>query len=875
MASKLQEIEGIFRGERYRFGDCLIGEIELANGCEQSFGTKFLTIKGDADDGELHRNGRYRFYGRKTSYRNKRSGRDEQQFHFVTFVTATSHDRDGIVEYLTRAGQGLGMGRGTAEKLWKAFGSDAVKEIRQDPTILAKFANRISQDQCRAIGEILQAQKATEDATIELTGLLSGRGLPKTTARKAIKKWGNRAAEVIRRDPYALMAFRGCGFRLCDALWIELGLSPHRLRRQALAAWYAVASDNSGDTWFPVERVAQAVQASIGGTHCDPVRAIKLATRLAKWSPNHYGALAAIRTDGPSGPLVEGAGKLWLAEGKHANAERELARRVVDAIYEAKPTTITEYSPTVISWQEAAAAVQCHRCSRELTAPEVHVWNGKPFGPTCIQSISDGTDVEIHALSDWFAMQPPKMQSAIVQLEKRKDIAPFSLWPNPQEIAGIDAHQKLKLADALISRIAILGGSPGTGKTFTIAMLIKHMLKHGIVGPQDIAIGAPTGKAAVRITEAMQAAGVPLFARTWHSLLGVGKTDDEHGGWSFLHNEANPWPFRLIIGDECSMADTALMRSVFAARPRGCHMLLVGDVHQLAPVGTGAPLRDLINCQVVGYGELTEIKRNSGGIVEACASIRDGQPWEAGDNLLIKPVTPEQQLDVALHTIRQAQIAGHDPVWDCQIIVAVNSRSPLSRRAVNERLQAELNTNEPIAGTPFRLSDKIVCLKNGRYTAIEADDEAKAAEGGGNEVYVANGELGRVVDIEDKSIIARLTSPYRLIRIPRGKASESEGEDESSTGCSWDLAYGLTCHKLQGSEVPVAIVLIDEYPGARQVCDRSWLYTAISRAKKQCVLVGRKATAEAMCRRAAVGKRKTFLRELVQRSFTEKALESL
>lgn len=875
MAAKLQEIEAKYIGEFFRRDNFVLAEVELCNGSAKGFDSRFITVKGDAEPDELQPRGRYRFYGRTSNYRNKKTGQDEKQFNFQTFVQAQSHDREGVIEYLARAGAGNGMGRGTAAKLWEAFGSDAIRIIREDPDQLRAVNNRITAEQAERISKILDSQKATEDATVELTNLLAGRGFPKTTARKAIKKWGNRAAQVIGRDPYALMAFRGCGFKTCDALWLELGHSPDRLRRQALCAWHSVASNTDGHTWFPVETVVQAIRQSIGSTKARPKQAIKLALRLARLSPNHYGALAGIRSDGVSGPIIDEGGRVWIAEGRKAEAERTLAELVDSAIDEARPRTITEYESHQLRWEEAVSAIQCRRCGRELTAPEVHVWGGKPFGPTCIGYISNGEGVDVLPLADWIDMQPPKVQSEVYDLPYCQTKPPcFSLWPDPASIAGIDDHQREKLAEALISRVAILGGSPGTGKTYATARLILALLQSGLVGPQDIAIGCPTGKAAVRITEVMQAAGVPLQARTWHSLLGVGEADEEGGDWGFCHNESNPWPFRVIIGDESSMLDTALFRSIMAARPRGCHALFVGDVNQLPPVGNGAPLRDLIASRCVGYGELTEIKRNSGGIVEACAAIRDGQPWQEGDNLVVNS-NPDQLLQT-LATLTMASGRGFDPVWDCQVLVAVNARSPLSRKKVNERLQAELNSNPEIKGTPFRLADKIVCLKNGRYTAVEADDEAKE-ETDGNEAYVANGELAEVIEIEEKSMIAKLTSPHRVIRIPRGKSQESEGDDDkaASTGCSWDLAYGLSVHRAQGSEWPVVITLIDEYPGARRICDRSWIYTALSRAKEKQVLIGRKATADAMCRRLNITKRKTFLRELVQLAISERSIEAI
>lgn len=875
MPAKLQEIEGIYRGERFRKGDFVIGAIELVNGSRLPDVDGWLTIKGECDPEDLERAGRYRFYGRFSSYRNRRTGQEEKQFDFQTFCVALTHDKEGIIEYLVRAGRGNGLGKATATKAWEKYGTDAVRIIREDPTLLMELSKSIRREEAITIGDVLRQQAATEDATIELTNLLAGRGFPKTTAKKAIKEWGNRAAEIIRRDPYALMNFRGCGFKLCDALWIELGLNPHRLRRQALCAWYSIASQSEGHTWYPVEYVANAVRQAIGGTNANPVRAIKLATRLGRLSPNHYGALAAARTDGDGGPIVSESGRVWLAEGKRAAAEDDLARMVANAVNEAKPPTITEWSPVRVSWEEAATAVQCHRCSRELTAPDVHIWNGKPFGPTCIQYISDGTDVTVVSLDDWIARQPPIVQQAIFQLPRQQEINAFSLWPDPAKIIGIDEHQRMKFAEALVSRVAILGGGPGTGKTYATAMLIKALLASGIVSVEDIAVGAPTGKAAVRITEAMQAAGVPLVARTWHSLLGVGEANTD-GGWTFQHNERNPWPYRIIIGDETSMVDTALMKSIFAARPRGCHVLLVGDVNQLPPVGVGAPLRDMIASGTVGYGELTEIKRNSGGIVEACAAIRDGKPWDAGDNLVINQVAGEEhQLNDLMGELVYAKSKGFDPVWDCQVLVAVNGRSKLSRKAVNELLQERLNPNPKVQGTPFRIADKIVCLKNGRYQMLDGDAEPDTGEI--DEVYVANGELAKVIAIEEKSIIAELSNPRRVVRIPRGKASSDDGDSEESSGagCNWDLAYGLSVHKSQGSEWPVAIVMLDEYPGAKMVCSREWLYTGISRAKSRCVLIGKKATADVMCRRVAIGKRKTLLRERLQMAVCDSVLESL
>jgi exodeoxyribonuclease V alpha subunit len=279
-------------------------------------------------------------------------------------------------------------------------------------------------------------------------------------------------------------------------------------------------------------------------------------------------------------------------------------------------------------------------------------------------------------------------------------------------------------------------------------------------------------------------------------------------------------------------------------------------------------LRDLIASKVCGYGELTEIKRNSGGIAEACAAIRDGKRWEEGDNLTLIDATSETATAKALHLLEQVHLNGLDSVWDAQVIVAVNEKSELSRAKINRILQHELNHHPEIKGTPFRLADKIVCTKNGKYPlADKSGDDA--------EVYVANGELAQVIAVEEKRLLARLRITGEEIVIPRGKPAKDEGGDDAATGCNWDLAYGLSCHKMQGSECPVAIVMLDEYPGARRVCSREWLYTSISRAKVHCYLVGKRHIADAMCRTQAINKRKTLLRERIQLAMATKSMEGM
>lgn len=172
-----------------------------------------------------------------------------------------------------------------------------------------------------------------------------------------------------------------------------------------------------------------------------------------------------------------------------------------------------------------------------------------------------------------------------------------SRWPTLDAItagpgAALTPHQRTALASILHSPFAILAGTPGTGKTFAAAAVLRAIVAaHGHAG---VAVCAPTGKAAVRITEAMHGYGVRIEATTIHRLLEIGRNGHDGKGWGFMRNESNPLGKRFVVVDEVSMLDVDLAADLLGACGDGVHVLWVGDPGQLPPVGHGAPLRDLI-----------------------------------------------------------------------------------------------------------------------------------------------------------------------------------------------------------------------------------------------------------------------------------------
>ena len=457
-------------------------------------------------------------------------------------------------------------------------------------------------------------------------------------------------------------------------------------------------------------------------------------------------------------------------------------------------------------------------------------------------------------------------------------------WPSPESLPDLSDHQREQYALATGSGgcLSILGGRPGTGKTFTLARILSQ------VPSSRSAVAAPTGKAAVRITESLQAAGVSdIRATTIHSLLGPSR-DEDSGEWSFTHNELSPLDLDWIFVDEGSMCDVPLLGSLLAARAPGCRIMLIGDVNQLSPVGHGAPLRDLMAAGIP-YGELTEIRRNAGRIVRCCHGIVDRHTFEPSPALDLAAESPENLLHLekrepddqiaTLKTVLEKFRNGAtlrpgesvDPVWDVQVLVPVNEKSPLARKRLNGILQGFLNpTGETTPGNPFRVGDKIVNGKNG---CLPVEDRPRKKLDGGpwnqnqnedGKVYCANGEQAAVLAVFPRYTVARLWLPDRLIRIPRGDSNQDENGESQGTGCEWELAYALSVHKSQGSQWPVIVVMADSYPGARMLCDRCWIYTALSRAETLAMTIGQRSVVDEMCGKSHIWARKTFLVESIQ-----------
>lgn len=390
--------------------------------------------------------------------------------------------------------------------------------------------------------------------------------------------------------------------------------------------------------------------------------------------------------------------------------------------------------------------------------------------------------------------------------------------------------QKVAVTQLSLANVYILTGAPGTGKTYTVGRIVKYAKAAGLT----VALAAPTGKGAKQIELAL-ADLCPMPATTIHSLL-CPMMDEETGEFTFERDENNPIDADLLVVDEFSMVGINLAHSLLRAVRPTTKLLIVGDHYQLPSVGPGAVLRDLLRAGVASH-ELTEIQRNAGTIVRLCHAIKAGSLIDppdrldlaAGENWRHIPAeTPFHVKQVIEALIRdKLPTMGLDNLWDVQIISPTNEIGELSCQTLNALAKSLLNpAPPPDQKLTFAPGDKVVRTKNGVVQGADPAEDSPFGDPGFNEkVRIVNGDIGTVGTIDKKHVRVEFRFPTRRVKIKRGDHNLK-------------LAYCLTCHKMQGSEIPVVILPLHSSYARMPMVNREWIYTAISRAKKFVVTVG-------------------------------------
>lgn len=416
----------------------------------------------------------------------------------------------------------------------------------------------------------------------------------------------------------------------------------------------------------------------------------------------------------------------------------------------------------------------------------------------------------------------------------------------------LDEQQKRAVAEAVKHGIFILTGGPGTGKTTTINAMIRYFLSEGM----DIRLAAPTGRAAKRMTET-----TGYEAQTIHRLLEVSGSPEESSKGGFGRNQDNPLETDVVIIDEMSMVDLALMHALLSSVVPGTRVIFVGDRNQLPSVGPGKVLQDLIESHAFPVMMLTRIFRQAqeSDIVVNAHRINAGEEVrldnKSRDFFFLKRQDADVIISVIL-TLIQKKLPRYvkAKMTDIQVLAPMK-KGLLGVERLNRILQQYLNPpsvkkqEKEYGERLFRVGDKVMQTKNNYQLEWEIATKYGLVVDKG--VGVFNGDIGIVTAIHtyDETVEVEFDEK-RKVKYPFKMLDELE------------LAYAITIHKSQGSEYPAVVIPL--LAGPRQLYCRNLLYTAVTRAKKCVTLVGNETVFREMIQNVDEQKRNTSLAERIQ-----------
>ena len=410
--------------------------------------------------------------------------------------------------------------------------------------------------------------------------------------------------------------------------------------------------------------------------------------------------------------------------------------------------------------------------------------------------------------------------------------SPASSW----EVGALPGHLgegQVRAVQAVAEhRVVLLTGGPGTGKS----TVVQNVLKLARSNDTEVLLCAPTGRAAKRLE---QATGQEAF--TVHRLLEI---QPEEGG--FVHGREDPLPPGLVVVDEASMLDVWLTRALLAALDEGHRLLLVGDADQLPSVGPGNVLRDVLDAaeaapELLPVVRLREVFRQAEGssIVSNAHRILGGErprpdpPGSDGEFFMVAPRGVEHAQELVLRTVteRIPQAFDLDPRTEVQVLTPMH-RGAVGTQALNRLLQEHFTggrtgVTAPGGGRTFRVGDRVMQTRNDY------------------ERGVFNGDVGVVARVDEARREVVVDMEGSRVRYEHGELSALQ------------LAYAISIHKSQGSEFPAVVVVL--MPDHHVMLRRNLLYTAVTRARRLCVLLADPRAVDRALRRADAANRHTGL----------------
>ena len=641
----------------------------------------------------------------------------------------------------------------------------------------------------------IASYRTVQPSTVEGMRRYLGSGLIKgigpVTAKRIVDHFGRESLQVIESDPERLVEVEGLGAK--RAKWIVRAWEDQREIHNVML----FLQSHEVGTGYAVKIWKRYGQQAIEVIRENPYR-----LSADVWG---IGFLTADRI----------AQKM----GIPAHSDRRVQAGILHVLHEAADKDGHVFLP-----EDALI----ESCAQALSVPVDAI-------PPCVAQLVRDEAIVAHEERVYLPHLYYAEQGAATRCYQLSQVARIELGDIPAEIAAIEQRdgvvfapgQKLALQKALSHNLLVLTGGPGTGKTTAIKGLIALLEAR----KKKIALAAPTGRAAKRMSEA-----TGHEAKTIHRLLKFSPSE-----MAFEKNFENPLAIDALIVDEISMVDTVLMNSLLRAVPIRASVVLVGDVDQLPSVGAGNVLKDVIASGIVEVVELNEIfrqARTSRIITNAHAINRGEMPNlqndRASDFFFLEIAEPDRVVEAicGLCASRLPRTYRLDGIEDIQVLVPMY-RGETGANNLNRVLQDRLNARGHKlnrGGVQFRVGDKVMQVRNN----YDRD--------------VFNGDIGRVHAIDDEELHVRFQQ--------RVVVYEFSELDELV------LAYAMSVHKGQGAEFRAVVMPLTTQH--YMMLQRNLLYTAITRARELVVIVGTKQALGMAVRNNQVAMRHTTLAQRIR-----------
>ena len=671
----------------------------------------------------------------------------------------------GIEKYL---GSGLikGVGPKFAGRIVRKFGTETIDIIENDIERLHEVEG-IGQKRIEKIHESWERQKEIKNVML----FLQGHGVSTSFAAKIYRQYGNDSIAKMKENPYCLADdIWGIGFKTADSIAQKLGFEKNAQVRVRSGILYTLSNlADEGHVFAKKDQLVKTAQELLEAEEQTVSNVIEQMVEAQDLIAQNV----VLQSAGLQDTSLQSAKSQEMALSDDSGS--------FQALY--LPAFCYAETGTAAKLKRLMDAPASDRLWQQLTAARKKTGNNE-------------LSIDVEKIQQKVQMQYDEVQASAIR-------------------------------KAAISKIMVMTGGPGTGKTTTAQGIIAAYRAFGL----KILLAAPTGRAAKRMSEA-----TGMEAKTIHRLLEYKPPE------GYQKNEDNPLEGDVLIVDECSMIDIILMNSLLKAIPPGMRLILVGDIDQLPSVGAGNVLRDIIDSGVIPVVRLTRIFRQAqtSRIIMNAHRINEGKMPDISngsntDFFFMEQEDPEQAVTLITQLVTHKLSRYYQtPPTQIQVLTPMQ-RGVVGAANLNLALQEALNPDGEAlrrSGLAFRTGDKVMQLRN------NYDKE------------VFNGDIGMIsaVDVQERTLLVNFEG--------------REIEYDVSELDELVHAYATTIHKAQGSEYPIVVmpVMMTHFV----MLQRNLLYTGITRAKKILVLIGTKKALAYAVRNVTVTKRNTLLKERLQ-----------